>query len=123
MRGLRLYVRPIERGDQEAVGAFLGAAKPATPPPACGLLGKLLGDIVAVVSLELTDDALRIDDLVVARELRKKRIGRAMLREVEGLARKFERERIVVDDAQDAQEFLRRVGFQIEGERWVRNVS
>jgi ribosomal protein S18 acetylase RimI-like enzyme len=122
VRGLRLYVRPIERGDQEAIRAFLGAAKPATPPPACGLLGKLLGDIVAVVSLELTDDALRIDDLVVARELRKKRIGRAMLREVEGLARKFERERIVVDDAQDAQEFLRRVGFQIEGERWVRTI-
>jgi ribosomal protein S18 acetylase RimI-like enzyme len=78
---------------------------------------------VAVVSLEVTDDALRIDDIVVARELRKKRIGRAMLREVEGLAKKFERGRIVVDDAQDAQEFLRRVGFQIEGERWVRNVS
>ncbi len=124
MRGLRLYVRPIERADHEALGAFLGAARPAAPaPPACGLLGKLLGDIVAVVSLEVTDDALRIDDIVVARELRKKRIGRAMLREVEGLAKKFERGRIVVDDAQDAQEFLRRVGFQIEGERWVRNVS
>ena len=117
MRGLRLFVRPIETGDQEVLTAFLG-----TPPPAWGLLGKLLGNVVAVVSLEITGDALRIDDIVVASELRRKWIGRAMLREVEQLATKFDRHRIVVDDARDAQEFFRRVGFENEGERWVRMV-
>ncbi|MEO8380150.1 MAG: GNAT family N-acetyltransferase [Acidobacteriota bacterium] len=111
-------MRPIETGDQEALAAFLGH----TPPPAWGLLGKLLGDVVAVVSLEITGDALRIDDIVVASRLRRKWIGRAMLREVEQLATKFDRRRIVVDDARDAQEFFRRVGFENEGERWVRNV-
>jgi ribosomal protein S18 acetylase RimI-like enzyme len=117
VRGLRLFVRPIEAGDQEALTTFLG-----TRPPAWGLLGKLLGDIVAVVSLEITGDALRIDDIVVASGLRRKWIGRAMLREVEQLATKFDRRRIVVDDARDAQEFFRRVGFENEGERWVRKV-
>ena len=122
MRGLRLYVRPIDSADAPAVSAFLARHASDAPPPACGLLGKLLGDIVAVVALEVTEDALRVDDIVVARELRRKRIGRAMLREVEELAAKFERHRVVVDDAGDAQEFFRRVGFENEGERWIRDV-
>ena len=116
MKGLRLYVRPIETADHPAVRDFLGDA----PPPAWGLLGKLLGEIVAVVALEVTGDALRVGDLFVARELRRKRIGRAMMREVEQLAAKLERHRIVVDDAGDAQEFFRRVGFEHEGDQWVR---
>lgn len=127
MRGLRLYVRPIDPADSPAVSAFLarqeaGRSDPAPSIPAWGLLGKLLGDIVAVVALEVTDDALRVDDIVVARELRRKRIGRAMLREVEQLAAKFDRRRVVVDDAGGAQEFFRRVGFENEGERWAKNV-
>lgn len=119
MRGLRLYVRPIEAEDHAAVETFLRGGA----PPAWGLLGKLLGDIVAVVSLDITQDALRVDDIYVASELRRKWIGRAMMREVEQLAAKFERRRIVVDDARDAQEFFRRIGFSREGDRWVRVVS
>ena len=126
MRGLRLFVRPIEAADSGALEAFFSrqeappTARPSTP--ACGLLGKLLGDVVAVVSLEITEDALRIEDVTVARELRRKWIGRVMMREVEQLAVKMDRRRIVVEDAAGAQEFFRRVGFQSEGERWVRVV-
>ena len=112
-------MRPIEAADHAALGRLLGAST----PPAWGLLGKLLGDVVAVVALEITDDALRVGDIFVARELRKKRIGRVMMREVEQLAAKLDRRRIVVDDAGDAQEFFRRVGFENEGERWVRVVA
>ncbi len=131
MRGLRLYVRPIDAADASAVSAFLarhrgrgrGRAEAAAPSvPAWGLLGKLLGDIVAVVALEITDDALRVDDIVVADGLRRKRIGRVMLREVEQLAAKFERRRVVVDDAGEASEFFRRVGFENEGDRWTKSV-
>lgn len=109
--------------------AFLEAQHEAARPPearrstpACGLLGKLLGDIVAVVSLKIASDALHIEDMTVAHELRRKWIGRAMLREVEQLAAKMDRLKIVVDDARDAGEFFRRTGFQREGERWVRVV-
>lgn len=125
-RGLRLFVRPLEAADVPSVTEFLArnsGAPPAAPLPACGLLGKLLGDLVAVVSLDVLDDALRIDRIVVARELRRKWIGRAMLREVEQLAVKLDRQKLVVDNAGDAGEFFRRVGFQSEGERWVRVVS
>jgi ribosomal protein S18 acetylase RimI-like enzyme len=122
VRGLRLFVRPIETTDNAAVGAFLERHDAPNNVPACGLLGKLLGDVVAVVALEITEDALRIIDVTVSRELRKKWIGRVMMREVEQLAVKMDRRRIVVEDARDAQEFFRRVGFQSEGERWVRVV-
>jgi ribosomal protein S18 acetylase RimI-like enzyme len=127
VRGLRLFVRPIEAADTTDLQAFFagkaGDSDAATrPAPACGLLGKLLGDVVAVVSLELADDALRIADVTVARELRRKWIGRVMMREVEQLAVKMDRRRIVVEHAGDAQEFFRRVGFHSEGERWVRVV-
>jgi ribosomal protein S18 acetylase RimI-like enzyme len=120
VRGLRLFVRPIEASDRDAVQAFLERHTPSADAPACGLLGKLLGDIVAVVALDIADDALRVADVLVATELRKKWIGRVMMREVEQLAEKMDRRRIVVDDARGAQEFFRRVGFQSEGERWVR---
>jgi GNAT superfamily N-acetyltransferase len=126
VRGLRLFVRPIEAADRPVLQAFFsqqrGTADQRPPAPAWGLLGKLLGDVVAVVSLEITDDALRVEDLTVSRELRRKWIGRVMMREVEQLAVKMDRRRIVVEDAGDAHEFFRRVGFQSEGERWVRVV-
>ncbi len=124
MRGLRLFVRPIDASDSEAVGKFLrGEERDSAAAPAVGLLGKLLGDIVAVVAIDLTPDALRVDDIYVARDLRKKRIGRVMMNELEQLAAKMDRRRMVVEDARDAHEFFRHVGFQIEGERWVRDVS
>lgn len=119
MKGLRLYVRPIEAADHATVRDFLGDAT----PPAWGLLGKLLGEIVAVVALEVTADALRVGDLFVASHLRRKRIGRAMMREVEQLAAKLDRRRIIVENAGDAEEFFRRVGFENEGDRWVRVVA
>jgi ribosomal protein S18 acetylase RimI-like enzyme len=126
MRGLRLFVRPIEATDDSALQAFFSAQGNAeelrATTPAWGLLGKLLGDVVAVVSLAITDDALRVDDVYVARDLRRKWIGRVMMREVEQLAVKLDRRRIVVEHAGEAQEFFRRIGFQSEGVRWVRVV-
>ena len=102
MRGLRLFVRPIEHSDQGDIEAFLirqndslfAQERPPGPrqtpnashqlptaAPACGLLGKLLGDIVAVVWLEITSDALRVEAILVASELRRKWIGRMMMGE------------------------------------------
>jgi hypothetical protein len=46
-----------------------------------------------------------------------------MMREAEQLAAKMDRHRLVVDDAGEARGFFERVGFQVEGERWVRVVS
>lgn len=123
MRGLRLFVRPIEKADAEPVRLFLAGLPGAAPPPACGLLGKLLGDLVAVVGFEITAEDVRIDDLQVAAPLRKKRIGRVMMREVEQLATKAGVGRIVVNDPGDAAGFFEQVGFQKDGERWVKVIE
>lgn len=109
MRGQKLFVRPIEAADRDAIRAFLAShASQHAPVPVCGLLGKLLGDIVAVLSMEITGDAVRVDDLVVATDLRRKRIGRGMLAELDALAAKMERDWLV---AAVDHEFFRRVGF------------
>ena len=116
MRGQRLFVRPIDPADHDAIHHFLGYVPP------CGLLGKLVGDLVAVLAMEITDEGLRIDDLVVARDLRRKRIGRFMLDEAGAVAAKLDRGLLIVERP-DAGEFLLHVGFFPEGERFVRRVT
>jgi N-acetylglutamate synthase-like GNAT family acetyltransferase len=109
MRGQKLFVRPIEAADHDAIGAFLAAHASPAPVPACGLVGKLLGDIVAVLAMEITSDAVRVDGLVVAKDLRRKRIGRGMLAELDALAAKIDKEWLI---AAEDHEFFRRVGFR-----------
>lgn len=123
MKGQRLFIRPIDGPDHDAVAAFLQTQTGRADVPSCGLIGKLVGDLVAVVALEIMPDAVRLDDIVVATPLRRKWIGRAMLREVEQMARKMDKRRVQVDDARGAQEFFRRVGFVSEGDRWIREVG
>jgi GNAT superfamily N-acetyltransferase len=147
MRGLKLFVRFADATDRSAVTTFLRSQLSGSPqfhgltgstddPPSFApgvessastlsfLIGKLLGDLVAVLGFDLEgDDALRVDCIVVADDFRRKRIGRAMLNELESTAAKLERPKIVINEAGDAAEFLRRVGFQSEGERWVKFVT
>lgn len=121
MRGQKLFVRPIEADDRDAIEAFL-SGQGDSRFPACGLLGKLVGELVAVVEIHLTADAIQIDNVVVARDLRRKRIGRVMLDEVEKLAAKMDRHRLIVGEDTGAHEFFQRTGFEREGARWIRYV-
>lgn len=123
MRGQRLFIRPIDASDHDLVRSFLDRNGREARVPGCGLLGKLVGELVAVVAMDITDEGLRVDDIVVARELRKKRIGRVMLDEVEQLAAKIGRTTIVVERAGEAREFFRRIGFAGEGDRMTRMVG
>lgn len=111
MRGQKLFIRPIESSDAESVRKFFVANANDAGVPAMGLLGKLVGDLVAVLAMEITTDAVRVSDLVVARELRRKRIGRYMIDELARLARKIDRDRIVVEPADGAREFFKKIGF------------
>lgn len=122
MRGQRLFIRPIDAADHDTVRDFLRAHGHDSEAPACGLLGKLVGNLVAVVGMQITADALLIDEIVVAPDLRRKRVARLMLEEVEQLAGKMDRRRLVVEDRPERAEFLQRVGFEREGVRWIRRV-
>jgi ribosomal protein S18 acetylase RimI-like enzyme len=124
MRGLKLFVRAIDAGDSEAVREFLTANGDDHAVPACGLLGKLLGRVVAVMAIDLGEPAgVRIERLLVASELRRKQIGRIMMNELEELAAKMERDWLIIDPSAGAQEFLRRVGFVEAGDHMIRKVQ
>ena len=122
MRGQKLFVRPIENGDSDSIREFLKSHGGRTGAPECGLVGKLVGELVAVVAMELEGDAVRIDDVVVATELRRKRIGRFMIDEVERLASKLDRHRVVVSGSTSQREFFHHTGFREDGEWLVRQV-
>ena len=122
MRGQKLFVRPMEITDSTSVRRFLDAESPGAATPATALLGKLLGDIVALVEMEITYDSVLIHHLVVARDLRRKRVARMMLNELASLAAKMDREWLVFGCSAPA-EFLKRVGFDSEGRRMVRRVG
>jgi N-acetylglutamate synthase-like GNAT family acetyltransferase len=108
VKGQKLFVRPIEAADADAVRAF-AAQHGGSPGAHSGLLGKLVGELVAVLAMDVEADAVRVVDLVVAEELRRKRIGRVMLNELAALAAKLERNCLIADVKH--AEFLRRVGF------------
>jgi GNAT superfamily N-acetyltransferase len=122
MKGQRLFVRPIDAGDSAAVDAFLTSQGASATAPACGLVGKLVGELVAVLWMEVTETAIRIEDLIVAKELRRKRIGRVMMNELDALAVKLDRPRIEAPRGH-GDEFLQHVGFAEEEGRWVRAVG
>jgi len=108
VKGQKLFVRPIEAADFDAVRAF-AAQYGGSPDVRSGLLGKLVGELVAVMSIDIEADAVRVVDLVVAEELRRKRVGRVMLNELAALAVKLERNWLIADVKH--AEFLRHVGF------------
>jgi GNAT superfamily N-acetyltransferase len=122
MRGQRLFVRAIESGDAAPLREFMVVHASRNAVPACGLIGKLLGELVAVMAISYEPEAIRIDDLLVARELRRKRIGRVMIEELVHLAAKMERDWLIAEASGDAREFLRRVGFVERENQMVRKV-
>lgn len=111
MKGQNLFVRPIEDRDADVLRAF-AARYGGAPTPRAGLLGKLVGELVAVLAMEVETDAIRVASLVVAEELRHKRVGRAMLNEIAILAATMKREWLVADATDRA--FFERVGFSEE---------
>lgn len=122
MKGQHLFVRPIDPADSDAVQAFLGLHHPHLSPPHSGLLGKLVGDLVAVLAMHITAEEVRIDEIVVAGELRRKRIGRVMVDHLEQLAARMDRQRLVVEREDIPAAFLQRIGFVREGPRWIRKI-
>lgn len=111
----------METGDTAAVREFLARESPGSVLPASALVGKLVGDLVAVLAMEITQDSVAIRDLVVARDVRLKRIGRFMIDELHALAAKMDRDSVIVECTVPSG-FLQRVGFADEGGRMVRRV-
>src|SRR6476661_4655572 len=72
MKGQKLFIRAVESSDHDAVRGFLHAEQAGDEVPACALLGKLVGELVAIIGMQVTADAIQIDQIVVKRDFRKK---------------------------------------------------
>jgi GNAT superfamily N-acetyltransferase len=103
----------MQDADHELVLQLTGAI------PAQAYIGKLVGQLVAVLELDSIADGLRVANLFVTSDLRGKRIGRFMLEET---ARQTG-EMLIVEEPGEAREFFQRVGFEQVGERWIRRVG
>jgi len=123
MRGQKLFVRPIESEDTPALRRFFAAYANSRAIPTCGLVGKLVGELVAVMAIDISGPReILIESLIVAPEYRRKRVGRVMLAELEALGARMERDRLVVVPSAEARGFLEKSGFVDDGTRMVRRV-
>lgn len=122
MRGQRLFTRPIEPSDSDAIRSFLRRA-PDEAVPVSGLVGKLVGDLVAVLAAVPDGNGIVLCDLVVAERMRHKRIGRGMIEALAGFASEAGATEIAVRDARGGDDFLRRVGFHERSGIWVRRIE
>jgi GNAT superfamily N-acetyltransferase len=108
-RGQKLFVRPITYGDMADLRRLTGTEM--TLPPN-GLLGRLVGDTVSFLVFAPTDGGeIRIDDIFVAPDLRRKRVGRVLIGELEEVARQLQCTAMTVNPECRAKEFFVKMGF------------
>ena len=115
MKGIRLFVRRATPEDGPLLAEFRAREGRAAAPLEPGeLIAFLLGDLVASISFDSEGETLVIRDLWVARNLRRKRIARAILAELDAEARRLGSAGIAVRPSTEFVEAFRRLGFIAE---------
>ena len=114
MKGQRLYIRPSTPEDHERLESFYSQQSQRLPEQESpdGLIGFLVGEIVADLRFHPSESDLVLDHLWVDAALRRKRIGRAMTAELASLARKLGATRLVVRNDPEWTPVLLRLGFR-----------
>ncbi|HVT05200.1 MAG TPA: GNAT family N-acetyltransferase [Thermoanaerobaculia bacterium] len=121
MKGQRLFVRPATPDDDIIVRELWATSDTRPQQGTETLLGKLAGSCVAALNFDLSDDAIVLRDLVVAPELRKKRVGSGMLIELARLGRSLGKIRIVTHLT--SCPFFLKTGFTDEGGLLQRSIE
>ena len=114
MKGIRLFIRRATLEDQPGITAFREREGRVAQPGQNELIGFLLGDLVASIAFDFDGGILTIRDFWVAQNLRRKRIARAMLAELDGEAHRHGTTRIAVRPSSEFVEAFRRLGFTPE---------
>lgn len=122
-KGQRLFVRPIAETDRAAIAAFLRREAPECAPPAGGLIGKLVGELVAVAGANTRGDEVILEMIVVAETLRRKRIGRVLIEALATSEASQGRRWLVARKDESTLAFLRRVGFSDRGDSIARRIE
>lgn len=111
MKGVLLFVRAAEPEDAPRMASFWKAEGRAPVTGSSALIGFLLGDVAAWLSFDREGDDLLIQDLWVAQNLRRKRVARALLSELDGEALRIGAGRLVIRPDNEFIEAFRRLGF------------
>lgn len=128
LKGQYLFVRPAGEGDEASLRALYEADGASLPEPLIAplaLLGKLAGTVVGHIVAAPDSSDLRITHFYVARELRRKRIGRGMLDRLDELAGRMQYTLMIADLDSACGGFLAKEGFSESAgrlERMVRGV-
>ena len=122
-KGQHLYVRPIVNADRTAIAEFLAREAPECDPPAEGVIGKLVGDLVAVAGTSRHDDEVILEVVVVANSLRRKRIGRVLIDALATCVASPSPRWLVARKEESTVAFLRRLGFHDRGDSIVRRIE
>lgn len=117
-----MFIRPIQAEDGHEIANFLRQHGRGSAEGLSGILGKLVGDLVAVLLVETTGQTLAIRELIVRADLRHKRIGRQMLDELDRTASQKGLDTLESQSPEDARLFFQKMGFVEEGHRMVRRV-
>jgi ribosomal protein S18 acetylase RimI-like enzyme len=121
MKGQKLYVRFVTPDDNEAISAFYRREgfSFGTSDDEFALAGKVVGQLAAHLSCHRNASDIVIDSLLVASELRRKRIGRTMLDHLVVHAREIGATRLVIRNNVFPRPFATAVGFAEEGDRYL----
>lgn len=122
MKGLRLFVRLAAADDAGAIGELL-AAPYAIDPSAVDFVGRLIGDTVAVARTRRNDQTLAIEQIFVAPELRRKRVGTVLLSEIASWAAAHGVTQLVAAADTLPPRLAERAGFVPQNELLIRNVD
>lgn len=85
-KGQILVVREAGEEAEDELEAFLSAERLPRPLRGSAWVGRLAGSIVAVATTVREERSLVLDQIHVGRDLRRKNIGRYMIREIRRLA-------------------------------------
>jgi GNAT superfamily N-acetyltransferase len=117
MKGQKLFVRPADPADENALRAFYASEEceaPAELAVSPGLVGKLVGEIVAHVVTSREADRVVIRHIYVTKHLRVKRIGRVMITAALAAAAREGALAVAADVACQAAPFFLRMEFAVE---------
>ncbi len=123
MKGQTLFIRPIEPADREDVRTFLLRHGQGSAETRSGILAKLVGDLVAVLTMDQGEGDIELHQLAVREDLRRKRIGGLMLNELERIAVASGHQQLRTRASPLNRPFLEKAGFVEEGDFMVRRVN
>jgi N-acetylglutamate synthase-like GNAT family acetyltransferase len=114
MKGQKLFVRLLTDEDAPALEAFYARENlrmPEQSPGGSGFIGKVVGDVVAHLVFSVNGESMRVTHVFVSPSLRRKGVGRWLVREMEEAARGLRAGVLEASSSVDTDAFFTALGF------------